>query len=80
MFASHFSAHNIPFGIASSEGHPSRSAATRLEDTVIYLDELAKHDLLYVLPKEALDAFSQVRGFFFPDFFHEINFWGTPNL
>ncbi|KFY28338.1 hypothetical protein V491_00520 [Pseudogymnoascus sp. VKM F-3775] len=60
MFASHFSAHNIPFGIASSEGHPRRSAATRLENTVIYLDELAKHDLLSSLPKEALDAFSHV--------------------
>ncbi|OBT98397.1 hypothetical protein VE01_03147 [Pseudogymnoascus verrucosus] len=60
MFASHFSVCNIPFGIGSSEDHPRPSAVTRLENTVIYLDELAKHDLLSSLPNEALHAFSQV--------------------
>jgi fumarylacetoacetase len=63
MFASHFSVCNIPFGIGSSEDHPRPSAVTRLENTVIYLDELAKHDLLSSLPNEALHAFSQVRFF-----------------
>lgn len=60
MFASHFSVRNIPFGIASSKAHPQQSAATRIEDTVIFLDELAKHNLLSSLPASAIDAFSQV--------------------
>jgi fumarylacetoacetase len=43
MFSHHFSINNIPFGIASSVSHPQRTVATRLEDTVIFLDELASH-------------------------------------
>jgi len=43
MYAHHFSINNIPFGIASSASHPSKAVATRFEDTVIFLDELAKH-------------------------------------
>ncbi|KAF8865710.1 hypothetical protein BDZ45DRAFT_668622 [Acephala macrosclerotiorum] len=43
-YASHFSINNIPFGIASSPSHPNRSLATRFENTVIFLDSLAKHN------------------------------------
>ncbi|PQE31806.1 fumarylacetoacetate hydrolase protein [Rutstroemia sp. NJR-2017a WRK4] len=59
MFSSHFSTNNIPFGIASSDAHPKPSAATRYEDTVIFLDKLAENGLLKSLPAEAVDAFSQ---------------------
>jgi fumarylacetoacetase len=41
MHASHFSLENIPFGIASSQNHPKKTVVTRLEDNVIFLDELA---------------------------------------
>ncbi|KAE9381064.1 hypothetical protein N431DRAFT_391948 [Stipitochalara longipes BDJ] len=43
MYSHHFSINNIPFGIASSASHPSKAVATRFEDTVIFLDELAKY-------------------------------------
>jgi hypothetical protein len=43
MYAHHFSINNIPFGIASSSSHPGKAVATRFEDTVIFLDELAKY-------------------------------------
>ncbi|PMD39408.1 Fumarylacetoacetase [Hyaloscypha variabilis F] len=43
MYSHHFSINNIPFGIASSSSHPDKAAATRFEDTVIFLDELAKY-------------------------------------
>ena len=42
-YANHFSIDNIPFGIASNASHTHKSVATRFEDTVIFLDELAKH-------------------------------------
>jgi len=60
MYASHFSIRNIPFGIASSKDHRHQSAATRIEDTVVFLDELAKNGLLSSLPASAIEAFSQV--------------------
>ncbi len=44
MYSEHFSIENIPFGIASSTEHPQKAVATRFEDTVIFLDELAKID------------------------------------
>jgi len=40
MYASHFSIENIPYGIASSQVHPKKSLVTRLENDVIFLDEL----------------------------------------
>ncbi|KAK5685950.1 hypothetical protein LTS10_002063 [Elasticomyces elasticus] len=39
-YASHFGAANIPFGIASSDSHPSPTSVTRFEDNVIFLDRL----------------------------------------
>jgi len=60
MYASHFSTANIPYGIASSAAHPGKSPATRIEDTVIFLDELVKHGLLKSLPSEVTQAFSEV--------------------
>lgn len=61
MFASHFSIANIPYGIASSAAHPAKSPATRIEDTVVFLDGLAKNGLLSSLPSEVVQAFSEVR-------------------
>lgn len=45
LYASHFSDRNVPFGIASSEKHPERQAVTRLEDSVIFLSDLASSGL-----------------------------------
>ncbi|KAH9218658.1 fumarylacetoacetate hydrolase family protein [Leptodontidium sp. 2 PMI_412] len=59
MFASHFSIANIPYGIASSAAHPAKSPATRIEDTVVFLDGLAKNGLLSSLPSEVVQAFSE---------------------
>ncbi|KAJ5851430.1 uncharacterized protein N7529_010815 [Penicillium soppii] len=39
-YSSHFSLANIPFGVASSQEHPSPRCVTRLENTVIFLDVL----------------------------------------
>lgn len=58
MYSHHFSINNIPFGIASSSSHAHKSVATRLEDTVIFLDELARY--YPELSKEILTAFSKV--------------------
>lgn len=40
-YAGHFSDRNIPFGIASSPGHPQPQAATRIGNSVIFLADLA---------------------------------------
>jgi fumarylacetoacetase len=60
MYADHFSIENIPFGIASNTSHTERSVVTRFEDTVIFLDELAKLGLLATLPEKTRRTFSQV--------------------
>lgn len=39
-YAHHFSVKNIPFGIASSERHKGPQAATRVENTVVFLNDL----------------------------------------
>ena len=39
-YAHHFSERNIPFGIASSAAHKSPQAVTRIENTVVFLQEL----------------------------------------
>ncbi|CAK7219726.1 hypothetical protein SBRCBS47491_003947 [Sporothrix bragantina] len=44
-YAGHFSDRNIPFGIASSATHPSPQAATRIGNSVIFLNDLAKDGL-----------------------------------
>ncbi|KAH7370644.1 fumarylacetoacetase [Rhexocercosporidium sp. MPI-PUGE-AT-0058] len=59
MFAPHFSIANIPYGIASSTAHPAKCPATRIEDTVVFLGELAQHGLLSSLPSEVTQAFSE---------------------
>ncbi|KAK3290867.1 uncharacterized protein B0H64DRAFT_451348 [Chaetomium fimeti] len=38
-YAHHFSARNIPFGIASSDAHPKLQAVTRLGNSVIFLHD-----------------------------------------
>lgn len=57
-FETHFSINNIPFGIASSESHPNRAVVTRLDDTVIFLDEVAGSG--YFADAAVEEAFSQV--------------------
>jgi hypothetical protein len=58
MYSHHFSINNIPFGIASSASHPEKAVATRLEDIVIFLDELAIYDPS--LPSSIVATFSHV--------------------
>ena len=41
-YGHHFSVKNIPFGIVSSERHSSKQAATRIENNVVFLNDLAK--------------------------------------
>jgi fumarylacetoacetase len=59
MYAEHFSIENIPYGIASSTEHPQKTVATRFQDTVIFLDELAKFNPPQI-SGETLKSFSQV--------------------
>ena len=61
MFAEHFSIANIPFGIASSTTHPTKSVVTRLRDDVIFLDRVAEAGVLRELTKELIESLSQVR-------------------
>ncbi|KAF4339638.1 fumarylacetoacetate hydrolase [Fusarium beomiforme] len=42
-FAHHFTEKNIPFGIASSGTHKNPQAVTRLENTVVFLNDLVDH-------------------------------------
>ncbi|CZR61842.1 related to fumarylacetoacetate hydrolase family protein [Phialocephala subalpina] len=58
-YAHHFSESNIPFGIASSSSHPQKSVATRFENTIIFLDELAKHSHLSTLHSSTIQTFSE---------------------
>lgn len=44
-YAHHFSDRNIPFGIASSIGHPELHAVTRLANWVVSLDDCQKSGL-----------------------------------
>jgi fumarylacetoacetase len=41
-YSHHFSHKNIPFGIASSDSHKSPQAVTRLENTVVFLNDLGE--------------------------------------
>ncbi|KAF3396434.1 Fumarylacetoacetase [Penicillium rolfsii] len=41
-YQSHFSLANIPFGVASSNSHPSPQCVTRLENNVIFLADLQR--------------------------------------
>lgn len=59
-YIDHFSINNIPFGIASNDSHPQKAVATRFEDTVIFLDELAKHHLPPDLDSATIASFSEV--------------------
>jgi fumarylacetoacetase len=67
-YAHHFSHNNIPFGIASSPTHETPQAATRLQNTVIFLNDLveadtfsAVHDLPKgIFAKETLNEFASL--------------------
>jgi len=41
-YGHHFSVKNIPFGIASSGKHSNKQAATRIENNVVFLNDLAQ--------------------------------------
>lgn len=56
-FSEHFSIRNIPYGIATSEGHPHKAVATRIRDHVVFLKDL---DL--GVAQELKEAIDQVRG------------------
>ena len=60
MYRTQLSIDNIPFGSASSIYDPAIRVATRFEDFVIFLDELATEDLLLELVGSTIDTFSQV--------------------
>ena len=44
-YSHHFSACNVPFGIASSDAHPNPQAATRLGNVVVFLHDAQLSDL-----------------------------------
>jgi fumarylacetoacetase len=44
-YADHFSLANIPFGIASAKGHTESQPVSRIENTVIFLQELVKGNI-----------------------------------
>jgi fumarylacetoacetase len=56
----HFSVANIPFGIGTSTIHPKKSIVTRLENKVIFLEELCKAGLLPTLSETIVKTFSEV--------------------
>lgn len=61
MYAEHFSLANIPFGIASSVAHPTKSVVTRLQDNVIFLDQVAEAKALKGLSEDLIESLSQVK-------------------
>lgn len=58
-FSEHFSIKNIPYGIATSDGHPQRAVATRNHDHVVFLNELdlnVAEDLKQAIDQSSLNA------------------------
>jgi fumarylacetoacetase len=60
MYDSHFSLDNIPYGIASKTPNEHPCVVTRLFDTVVFLDEVARAGLLSELSSEIVATFKQV--------------------
>jgi len=60
MYSEHFSINNIPFGVASTSSHPTRSVVTRFEDNVIFLETLASAGTLSSISESTLKTFSEV--------------------
>ena len=56
-YSTHFGVNNIPFGVASSQAHPTPACVTRFEDNVIFLDKL--DDNLGGVPDLPHDVFGQ---------------------
>lgn len=77
MYAEHFSIDNIPYGIATSASHVEQSVVTRLGDTVIFLNELAKAGSLPGINEAISCTFSEVSfahyPYSFPLFFIDIH-------
>jgi fumarylacetoacetase len=58
-YAHHFSSANLPFGIASStSGHEKPQAATRVGDSVIFLNDLAEDGLFSNIEGLPRDVFA----------------------
>ncbi|KAK3904162.1 hypothetical protein C8A05DRAFT_13928 [Staphylotrichum tortipilum] len=65
-YAHHFSVRNVPFGIASADSHPEHQAVTRLENSVIFLNDCHTGGLfghieglpLGIFAKSTLNAFA----------------------
>lgn len=55
----HFSAQNIPYGIASSTLHPNPQPVTRVKNTVIFLSDLAFSGVFVGITDLNLDVFMQ---------------------
>ena len=58
-YAQHFSSRNVPFGIASSVHHEQPTPATRIHNTVIFLDTLAATGLFEDVPGLPNAVFSE---------------------
>lgn len=63
MDADHFSLANIPFGVATSRQHRTKSVVTRFENNVIFLQELYEAGLLPTLSSATVKTFSEVQNF-----------------
>jgi len=48
-FAKHFSVENIPFGIATGKAHSAPQCVTRVENAVIFLDDILREGLFDVV-------------------------------
>lgn len=58
-YSHHFTYRNVPFGIASSARHEQPRPATRLANTVVFLDVLARGGLFDSIPKLSRAVFDQ---------------------
>ena len=58
-YAHHFGINNIPYGIASSSQHPP-GVVTRLQDSVVFLEPLARTGVLSHFSRELREALGEV--------------------
>jgi fumarylacetoacetase len=58
-YTSHFSIENVPYGVASSPRRPTPRCATRINDDVIFLAELADHHSFKKIPVSLSSIFRE---------------------
>jgi fumarylacetoacetase len=58
-YASQFSVHNIPFGVASSNLHSAPQGVTRIGNSVIFLDDCSKRGFLAQIDGLPTGVFAQ---------------------